>query len=292
MPNAISAIGFCICLASANLFSAELKPHRPYTIDRSEVIDIHSAANGKDYELYIQLPSDYENNPTKKYPLLVVTDGYYAFPLLSSINWRMTVRHNEYDEPILVGISYSKGDDINLSRTRDLTPSFAPTETFNTKIAQAESGKANLYVKFLGQEVLPYLVKNYRINPSKKIFAGHSFGGLFGTYMLMTQPQLFDFYLIGSPSFWYDKKVIFNIEADYAKRHKDLPAKVFMATGAYENGPPQPMVEGMFEFEKILKTRHYPSLSIKAIKLVDEGHLSGYPNFITQGLLWAFINKQ
>jgi hypothetical protein len=77
---------------SVNAFSAQEK-HRPYTLDRSEVIDFHAKANGKDYEIYVKLPESYANNPDKKYPLILLTDGYYAFPLLSSINWRMSERN-------------------------------------------------------------------------------------------------------------------------------------------------------------------------------------------------------
>jgi predicted alpha/beta superfamily hydrolase len=261
---------------------------RPFVLDHTQVLDFHSQSNGKDYEIYIRLPDGYGTQPNKKYPLVLLTDGYYAFPLVSAINWRMTERHDEYQQAILVGISYSKGDDINLSRTRDYTPSFSPNEKFNSsKLAQAQSGKADAFIGFIGNEVLPSLLKTYAIDPNKKIYAGHSYGGLLGTYILLTQPSLFDIYLIGSPSLWYDTRVMFKLEESYAKTHKDLRAKVFMATGAEENDAEHSMVQNMFAFEKALKERNYPHLEISAKSLPEEGHLSGYPAFITQGLRWA-----
>jgi len=275
------AVLFIFCISSSGIAAA-----RPFALDNTQVIDFHAQANGKDYEIYVRLPDSYDKNPAKKFPLVVLTDGYYAFPLLSAINWRMSERHSDYQQSIIVGISYSKGDDINESRTRDFTPTRSQ-EKFNSNAAQVLSGGASRYLAFLGGELLPYLQSHYRVDNTKKMFAGHSFGGLLATYILFTQPQLFDYYLIGSPSLWYDNKVMFKLESDYAKTHKDLPAKVFMATGAEEDEPAHGMVQNMFALEKALQSRRYPGLSLKVKSLPDEGHLSGYPAFITQGLLWA-----
>jgi len=254
---------------------------RPFALDHTEVIDFHAVANDKDYEVYIRLPASYAHNPTQHYPLVLLIDGYYAFPLVSAINWRMSERHDEMQESILVGISYAKGDDIDDNRGRDFTPSIPPNK-HNTN-----AGGASQYAVFLAQELLPYVLQHYRVDTHRKIFSGHSYGGLLGAYLLFTQPQLFDYYLLGSPSLWYDQRVIFRLEADYAKQHKDLPAKVFMATGAQENDSEYAMLKNMFELQKILNSRHYPSLTLEAKSLSDENHLSGYPAFITQGLLWA-----
>lgn len=248
-----------------------------FTIERSEVVDIHAVANNKDYQLYIKLPSDYQQHPEKKYPLVVLTDGFYAFPLLSSINRRMSERHSEYQEPILVGISYSKGDSIDASRNRDYTPAAGSGD------AKPGYGKAQQYVQFLAQQVLPYASKHYRVDEAKQIFAGHSYGGLLGSYILLSQPELFDYYLIGSPSLDYEKKIIFALEADYAKTHKALPAKVLMITGGREGQG----VRDMQAFAKLLQSRHYKNLDVSARVLEHESHLSGFPSFITDGLLWA-----
>lgn len=285
----ITAISIFLTL-SLYSFSLPNTP-RPYVLERSEVIDFHAKANGKDYEIYIKLPESYAKSSDKKFPLVVLTDGYYAFPLVSSINWRMSERNQVYEQSIIVGISYSKGDDISKSRTRDFTPTLLSTEKSNNKEAQSEPGQANLYVQFIAQELLPYLISHYSIDSTKKIYAGHSYGGLLGTYILFTQPNLFDYYLIGSPSLWYGNKVMFSLEADYAKNHKDLKARVFMATGAEEEEPERGMVGNMLALEKQLQARHYPHLTLITKTIPDEGHLSVYPTFITQGLLWALPLK-
>ena len=268
------------------------KVHRPFTIDRTEVIDFHAKANGKDYEVYVKLPESYAKNAGKKFPLLVLTDGYYAFPLVSSINWRMTEHNQVYEQSIIVGISYPKGQDdhqdINKNRADDFTPPLASGKKSNS---DETSGRSNLYVQFIAEELLPYLLSHYSVDATRKIYAGHSYGGLLGTYMLFTQPNLFDYYLIGSPSLWFGDNIMFTFEADYAKTHKDLAAKVFMATGADEESAKNGMVSNMLALDKQLKERHYPQISLTTRVIPDEGHLSGYPAFITQGLHWAIPLK-
>lgn len=281
-------LALVICFFPLSVFAAQ-ENHRPYTMDRSEVIEFHAKSNNKDYEIYVKLPETYASNPGKKYPLMVLTDGYYAFPLVSSINWRMSERNKVYEQSIIVGISYSKGDDISKSRAHDFTPPHSTDASFNNKVD--ESGRADLFTQFIAQELLPYLMSHYAIDPAKKIYAGHSYGGLLGTYILFTQPNLFDYYLLGSPSLWFNNKVMFNFEATYAKANKDLKAKVYMAAGAQEDDPKFGMVENMLALDKKLKARHYPRLLLVTESLPDQGHLSVYPTFITQGLLWALPLK-
>jgi len=281
-------LALIIFILSLDVFAAQ-ENHRPYTMERSEVIDFHAKANGKDYEVYVKLPESYADNPGKKYPLIVLTDGQYAFSLLSSINWRMSERNQVYEQSIIVGISYSKRDDISKSRVRDFTPPASTDEKFKNKAD--ESGRADLYVQFIAEELLPYLMSHYSVDTTKKIYAGHSYGGLLGTYILFTQPNLFDYYLIGSPSLWFNNKVMFNLEANYAKANKDLKAKVFIAAGNEEQDPKFGMLNSMRALEKQLKMRQYPQLSLVTRTLSNEGHLSVYPTFITQGLLWALPLK-
>jgi len=284
----LNVLALVALIVSANVFATEER-HRPYTLDRSDVIDIHAKANGKDYEVYVKVPESYSTNQGKKYPLIVLTDGYYAFPLLSSINWRMSERNQVYEQSIIVGISYSKGDDISKSRARDFTPPASTDDKFKNKAN--ESGRADLYAQFLAQELLPYLMSHYSVDATRKIYIGHSYGGLLGTYILFTQPNMFDYYLIGSPSLWFNNKVMFNLEANYAKTNKDLKANVYMAAGVQENDPKFGMIDSMMALDKQLKSRHYSQLTLVTETFPGEDHLSVYPRFVTQALLWALPLK-
>jgi uncharacterized protein len=195
-----------------------------------------------------------------------------------------------FRESIIVGISYSKGDEVSKSRARDFTPPASMDLTFKNKTDEA--GRADLYAQFIAQELLPYLIKHYSVDATRKIYAGHSYGGLLGTYILFTQPDMFDYYLIGSPSLWFNNKVAFNYEASYAKANRDLKAKVYMAAGAQEQDPQFGMLDYMMALDRQLKARRYSQLTLVTETLPGEEHLSVYPTFITRGLLWALPLKK
>lgn len=127
----------------------------------------------------------------------------------------------------------------------------------------------------------------------RKVYVGHSFGGLFGSYLLLTKSGMFRSYILGSPSLWFDKRTMFDFEARYAETHRDLPADVLLSIGAYETRGSGPrhmnadMVGDMHRFERMLKSRGYPGLKIESEVLADEDHLTVLPRTITHGLLSA-----
>lgn len=85
---------------------------------------IHAQSNNKDYELYIRLPNSYANTKST-YPLIVINDVKYAFPIASGMMHLMG--DVDIKEAILVGTSYSKGDRGDFRRRRDYTPTAMPT---------------------------------------------------------------------------------------------------------------------------------------------------------------------
>lgn len=103
----------------------------------------------------------------------------------------------------------------------------------------------------------------------------------------MTNPELFDDYILGSPSFWYDNKVMFRMESDYAKSNKGMKASVFMYIGSEEGS----MVEQMLAFENQLKSRNYQGLSIQSKVLPGLTHHSAFAVLLTDGLQKAIPRK-
>ncbi|WP_310186322.1 alpha/beta hydrolase [Shewanella putrefaciens] len=261
------------------------KESTEFKIRNTHTLQIKSEVSGLEYELYIRLPNDYSEN-NKKYPLVLLNDTGYSVAVASGIVHLMAGR--DIEDVIIVGISYSKGHNPLLSRTRDYTPTYAPNEKRGHSLeVQKYSGKASQYISFISDEVLPLISQTYRIRQDKKIFVGHSYGGLLGAHILMTNPELFDDYILGSPSFWYDNKVMFRMESDYAKSNKSLKANVFMYIGSEEGS----MVEQMLAFENQLKSRNYQGLSIQSKVLPGLTHHSAFAVLLTDGLQKAIPRK-
>jgi predicted alpha/beta superfamily hydrolase len=262
----------------------------PYEVPGTEVWDVPDPVSGRQYQVFVNLPASYGEDPARRYPVLYVTDADYAFPIVRQIARRMNVERPRVEDFILVGLSYAKGDKGMTSRQRDYTPT--PNGP-STAPKGAVHGQAAAYQAYLREQVKPFIEQRFRVNPARSLFLGHSYGSLLGTQILFTDPAMFSGYILGSPSLWYDKREAFKMESAYAAGHKDLPAHVYMYVGEYEAARPgdarfnsrTDMVADTRAMEAQLKTRAYPGLKLKSEVLNDEDHVSVAPRGFTRGLL-------
>ncbi|WP_256943030.1 alpha/beta hydrolase [Achromobacter xylosoxidans] len=262
---------------------------RPYEIADSEVWDVPDPVSGRGYQVYVALPPSYAKQPQRRYPVLYVTDADYAFPIIRQLARRLNVEGPRIEEFILVGLSYGKGEDGGVSRQRDYTPT--PNGP-STAPANAVHGQARAYQAYLRDQVKPYITARYRTDPARALFLGHSYGALLGTQILFTEPGMFNGYVLGSPSLWYDKRHALKLEARYAQQHRDLTANVYLYVGAYEAlrkgdrryNQTVDMVADNRALEAALQSRKYPGLKLKSVVLNDEDHLTVAPRGFMQAL--------
>ncbi len=261
----------------------------PYEIADSEVWDVPDPVSRRGYQVFVALPPSYASQPQRRYPVLYVTDADYAFPVIRQLARRLNVEGPKIEEFILVGLSYGKGEDGRVSRQRDYTPtpngpSTAPPGSIH--------GQAQAYQQYLRDQAMPFINGRYRTDPARAIFLGHSYGALLGTQILFTEPGLFNSYILGSPSLWYDKRHALKLEASYAQHHQDLKANVYLYVGAYEAlrkgdrryNQTVDMVADNRALETALQSRKYPGLKLKSVVLNDEDHLTVAPRGFMQGL--------
>lgn len=263
---------------------AQLGGGSPYLLIGTEVWDVPDPVSRRGYQVFVSLPASYGKEPSRRYPVLFVTDANYAFPVIREVSRRLNVERAQVADFILVGLSYAKGEDGTLSRDRDYTPTpHGPSGT----PAGAVLGQGPAYQAYLRDRVMPFIAQRYRTDPRRSLFLGHSYGGLLGAQILFTDPGMFSGYILGSPSLWYDKHHIFGAEARYAAGHRDLPAKVYMYVGAYETSRfnrTNDLVADNRELESRLKKRKYPNLVLKSEVLNDEDHVSVAPRGFIHGL--------
>lgn len=278
-------------LFSLNLVAEEQFP--AWEMPNTQVHQLPAQSNGRHYEVWVELPPSY-GKTEKKFPVLFVSDASYAFPLIRSIRNRLGAGGQNIEDFVIVGLSYAKEDNPTDSRSLDYTPTNVlkrakkPGENFGAKAY----GGAALYAEYLQQQVIPFVLKNYQVDPKRKLFVGHSYGALLGTQILLTQPETFDTYILSSPSLWFDDKTMFRLEQQYAAKHQDLKAKVQLYAAEFEQIKPGPryatrvsIVDDMLLFENSLKSRHYPGLVIQSQIIADEDHLSVFPSMISRALV-------
>ncbi|GLR72200.1 alpha/beta hydrolase [Agaribacter marinus] len=255
-----------------------------FQIVNSKVVTIDSTVLGRKYDLFIKLPHDYfwEKSRLKKYPVLYLNDGPHTFKVAAGVT-----HFREMDRVIVVGVSFAHGENGQYSRVRDLTPVVDDTWT------KYKTGGAPSYLEFFEDEVISYIEDNYRANSDQRILSGHSLGGSFGTWVLLTKPDLFSNYILTSPSLWYKNNWIFDVEKKFFSKSKLLDANVYFATGALEtlkHGMRHNMVNGQVKFVKQLRSRDYQGLTLEEDVVNGTDHYSTYPVGLSKGLM--FIYKQ
>ncbi len=273
--------------AQATQAQSAMADGSPYVLQGTQVWAVPDPVSGRDYEVFVSLPASYATSPNRRYPVLYVTDADYAFPIIRQIARRVNLNGPVVEEFILVGLSYAKGDNPVASRNRDYTP----TPRGPSSASSMLHGEGPAYQAYLKTQVLPFIEDRFRADPAQRVLLGHSYGGLLGAQIMFTEPDLFKAYVLGSPSFWFDKRHIMTMEADYARTHRDLPADVFMYIGAYEvpgdskRNTEVDMVGDLRTMERVLTSRNYPGLRVRSTVLEDEDHLTVAPVGFTRALM-------
>lgn len=259
----------------------------PVVVPDSEVRPLHSATVGDTYRLQIGLPANYHHSD-KTYPVVYLAYGNLLFPLVWFI---MTSLNVSWQLPrlILVGIGYDTDEPIKLARTRERD--FLPTPSPK---ARHLTGQAESFLRFIREELQPFINSNYRTDPDDSAYVGHSHGGLFGLYTLFHQSDTFQRYVIGSPSLHHDNQITMDYERDYADSHNDLPVRLFLSVGAREEMD-DPLIKPEFQFvthlkalAETLQARNNPNLQLTTQIFDDETHASVMPVTFSRGLRTVF----
>lgn len=252
-----------------------------FQIPRSKVIEIKDPKSQRVYPIFIKLPKSYDKNDDKIYPVIYLTDALYSFQIVSGAT-RYPMNVKKMEEAIIVGISYSKGSKRDSSRVRDYTPSV-------DSAWKQKTGGAQQHMAFIEEIVINYMEDNYRTDPNDRTFIGNSLGGLFGTYILLTKPELFKNYILGSPSYWFDNKFIFRLEKTV--KAKNINANVFIAIGERESKALESNYEMVKDaqtfYDKILNWQQ-PGLKVKMFVIPEANHQTAFPTTAIQGLYWIY----
>ena len=272
-------IGLVALMAMASALGAPLAAQEPWpaaTLPNTEVHTFRSRINQREYHVAVALPMNYRaaGADTVRYPVLYLLDGGAHLPLMASM-FRLTNRSGRTGDLIMVGIGYyppgtflppSPGQ--TSGRNIDYTPALTDTTP-----PQWRSDAAS-FLRVLREELIPMIERRYRTSRERTLH-GHSFGGLFATYALFEDPDLFDRYAIMSPAYWWDRESMFTRERAFRARRTGLDKDVFLAVGGAE-GPR--MVGLMWRMTAALcdgrGAGNYKGLKIRAEVVPDEHHNS------------------
>jgi len=269
-------------------------PVRQVSIAHSEVHAI-AAANipGQIYQLRVCLPERYGETVGATYPVLYVLDGDHCFGMATDVVRLLQYGH-DIPEVILVAVAYDSlrtpAEGGTNMRVRDLTPFPAAH--------RPGSGGAQEFWRFLREQVFPFVESTYRVTPSDRALWGHSLGGLFGLYVLFTSPGMFRRYIITSPALRYGDRDAFDLEAQFARTHREgqsperasgvegmrtAPALLYLAAAELDYYYPP-----FHAFVRTLDARRYTHLSLRAEVLAGATHFSAVAEAFAKGVKAVF----
>lgn len=217
-------------------------------------------------QLKILLPSNYKPASKEKYDVIYVLDGESNLELFSQIQL-FAKKEGFVPEVIMVAV-------VNTNRNRDFTP------TALKRIAG--SGGADSFTSFFKQELIPYLNKTYP-SSGQSILYGHSFGGLFAIYAMLSEPTIFSSYIAADPSLWYDNAYTNKLAVEKLKTFSQSDQTLFI-TGR-EDGMKE---MGISTLDSILKVKAPEKLTYQVVAYENETHGSLQLKSIFDGLKMVY----
>ena len=218
----------------------------------------------REVNVLVSVPDNYSTSSIH-YPVLYDLGGFYFTFDCGTVG--ILSRTTDIPEMIIVGVP-------------PVERGYVPTP-FEERGENPEG--ADLSIKFLKEELIPFVEKNYRTN-AFRILYGHSVGGLFTMYTLFNYPDLFTAYVAGSP--WFqtnDQYWLKNIEK-MAKVRKLDDKFLFMTVG---KGEADLTLDTFKELEKWMNNNPFSGLTWKSA-WVEGDHGSMVGRNIYDGLLFIF----
>lgn len=151
-----------------------------------ENISLHSEILDEERELFISLPSNYDQN-IHSYPVIIVMDAEYLFELTNAIV-KIKASRNEMPESIVVGIPNNTGKRYDMA----MQLSYPDGRTF---FGNADGKEIKSYISFYRKELIPFLEDNYRVNHHRTIIGmSPTFGPVLEAFW--KEPDIFDGYIV------------------------------------------------------------------------------------------------
>lgn len=270
-----------VLLSIVAILPAAAQNVRPFSI--GETLRVHSDSLREARSVNIYLPADYREADTSRYHVIYLLDGsadedfihvaglvqFYTFPWIQLL-----------PPTIVVGIA-------NVDRRRDFS---FPTRNKSQQAAQPTAGHSAPFIAFIESELIPLIRNRYRCTGERTLI-GQSLGGLLAAEILQRKPQLFNRYLIISPSLWWDDGSMLAARFGPFNQRTD----VYIAVGKEGLTPgsrTQTMEEDAKAFATKLQAQKDPMLKVSFDYLPDEEHAGIGHQAVMNGFRRLFSKPQ
>ena len=175
--------------------------------------------------IWVYLPPDYATNTTKHYPVLYMHDGQNVFvDTDGNGSWNISTILNQM---------YADGKDVGIVVAIDKSLQFNSEYSPFVNPAFASSGKGDLYIQAIVNNIIPYVNSVYRTltGPENTAIAGGGMGALVSYYAALSYQHVFGKVGLFSPAFWFNKN---DLNTYLQTWNKNQASKMFFTTGSLE----------------------------------------------------------
>lgn len=292
-----------VILISNQLFGQTIEP-KPFEYPfKVLVYDLPTSSNGINYRLYIRPPLvDPENGE-------VASSFYFLDPLRLFVPSAAMSYNYEYFNYIpsayFIGVGYSnEADGIPKveNRTRDYTPTeFTPPDSTHflasNPVDYIGSGGTDAFLKVLKDELIPFVEEHFKVSNTDRVLIGNSLSGLAVTHSLLTRPNLFNRYIIVSPSLWWDdwykprdERYVMKEASTFNKSLFRNETRVYFAIGEEEEG--FGMVTDLYLLIDKLRMKRIDNLKMHLNVLEGEQHEGVFPSAFMKGIIGIYSNEK
>jgi predicted alpha/beta superfamily hydrolase len=243
-----------------------------YAQDRPVISDsIYSNILKEERSIKVLLPDTYKPGSADKYEVIYLTDGEWAMDPFSFI-YKFAKSENFVPPAIIIAVPNTYINKAN-QRDRDFLPIHVPEPVI--------SGGADKFLSFFKNELIPYVDKTYPTNGTNSLY-GHSYGGLFVLYTLLSEPQLFGSYYATDPPFRFNDDYLIKMAA---KKLENLPPnKILWLAGnelTYKN-------QGINRLDSVLRLKAPANLHWKMVTFPNETHNSVRLKAMYDGIKFSY----
>ncbi|MEZ0607042.1 alpha/beta hydrolase [Fibrella sp. WM1] len=192
------------------------------------------SANVKDsFYVQTQLPIEYSDSTARRYPVVIVLDANFHFPMLAA-SVRQYEKGGLLPPLILIGVGYRSFKAMDSLRVRDyLYPAATPSDEL------AAPGGGEPFRQFIRRELVPWIDSRYRTTTNDRSLLGHSLGGYFSLYTLLSQAKErtheFRNFVAASPPIWYNDYYLNQLPSQLTAFGRGDSIYVFLSVGGEEN---------------------------------------------------------
>ncbi|MBY8825603.1 hypothetical protein K7G82_25095 [Sphingomonas colocasiae] len=215
MRISVAALALASAPAWAHPTEKVTKPV-PALLPLATQFEIASAGTGRTYKIYVSTPV--VPAPSNGYAILYVLDADATFPTAAS--QALLASTMEGGKPIVVvGIGYPDVMASTHLRTRDLSPYLPIAGTDVNMVVKPEDwGGADGFHRFMLDELRPVIDAMVKVDKGDQSLMGYSLGGLFALHVLLTNPEAYRNYVIGSPAIFYTGKKVLEDLPSFAEK--------------------------------------------------------------------------